>query len=102
MTALERALWHRLRREQTGFKFRRQYPAGSYILDFYCPEVKVGVEIDGPVHESRQAQDVHRDKWLAARGVTTLRFSSELVYEDIEIALAAITQECEKIREVGS
>ena len=93
MTALERALWARIRNEALGFKFRRQYPAGPYTLDFYSPAVKVCVEIDGPLHE--EAHDARRDAFLSSEGILTLRFTSEDVYNDIEPALKRIREVCE-------
>eukprot|EP01035_Chromulina_nebulosa_P054083 gene54083-74016_t len=50
MTEPERLLWALLRKEQTGLRFRRQHPLGSYVLDFYCPSARLCVEVDGPVH----------------------------------------------------
>ena len=93
MTALEKALWLRLRCEGLGFKFRRQYPAGPYTLDFYCPLAKLCVEIDGSLHDA--AHDARRDAYLAAEGVLTLRFVSAEVYEDIEPVLGKIRLVCE-------
>ena len=92
MTALERALWFRLRCEGLGFKFRRQYPAGPYTLDFYCPAAKLCIEIDGPLHDA--ARDARRDAYLAAGGILTLRFPSAEVYEDIEPVLERIRLVC--------
>lgn len=86
MTALERLLWHMLRRDQTGLHFRRQHPMGPYILDFYCAQAKLCIEVDGPVHEEKVQSDDRRTRWLAGEGIRVLRFS----IEDVERRPAAI------------
>ncbi|MGH6650331.1 MAG: endonuclease domain-containing protein [Sphingopyxis sp.] len=55
MSLPELMLWRVLRGRPSGFKFRRQHPAGVYILDFYCPAVRLAVEVDGKVHEGERA-----------------------------------------------
>lgn len=74
----EVTLWNRLRQRPGGFKFRRQHPAGPYVLDFFCSEAKLAIEIDGISHETLgQPQiDARRDLWLRQRGVRTLRVNA--------------------------
>ena len=73
----EKELWRLLRgRRFAGFKFRRQYVVGGHILDFYCADAKLAVELDGFQHglpEGIQHDEV-REKYLAERGIETLRF----------------------------
>jgi very-short-patch-repair endonuclease len=79
LTGPEIGLWAHLRRRQLGgFRFRRQHPVGPYVLDFYCPEARLAVEIDGVAHghPDQIRHDVTRDEWLAARGIRTLRIPS--------------------------
>jgi very-short-patch-repair endonuclease len=58
MTPAERLLWDKLRKHQvSGYKFRRQHPIGSYIVDFYCPAKHLAIEIDGDSHEEHVAYD---------------------------------------------
>jgi very-short-patch-repair endonuclease len=76
-TDAEAKLWHLLRdRRMAGFKFRRQHPLGRYILDFYCHEALLVVELDGGQHtEAKQmAYDERRTGFLASQGVRVLRF----------------------------
>jgi very-short-patch-repair endonuclease len=74
-TDVERRLWQKLRGAQiTGVSFRRQHPAGNYILDFYCPELRLAIELDGGQHVMAATRDRVRDGWLSQRGVTVLRF----------------------------
>jgi very-short-patch-repair endonuclease len=69
-------LWQKLRNRQLGADFRRQHPAGSFVLDFYCPSLRLAIELDGGqhAHADHEARDRRRDRWLNERGVTILRF----------------------------
>jgi very-short-patch-repair endonuclease len=72
----ERRLWEALRgRRCLGLKFRRQAIIGGFIMDFYCPELRIAIEVDGSVHESpdAKARDQDRDTLLAARGIRVIR-----------------------------
>jgi very-short-patch-repair endonuclease len=93
-TNVERRLWYRLRNGQIdGHQFRRQHPAGPYVLDFYCPQLRLGIELDGGQHnlagESRR--DRERDSWFAMRGVTVLRFWNSDVTENMTGVLEKIS-----------
>jgi len=93
-TVAEDYLWKRLRRRQLGgWKFRRQHSVGSYVLDFYCPEVRLGIELDGTVHRDplRSAYDAARQAWLEAQGIRVLRFRNEEVLRQLDLVLGAIT-----------
>ena len=85
-------LWIQLRRRTLGLRFRRQHPVGPYVLDFYCPQAKLAVEIDGYSHEvaDRPQRDERRDAWLAGRGVRTIRLPAREVLKDMDGALATI------------
>jgi very-short-patch-repair endonuclease len=73
-TDAESRLWHYLRSRQTaGMRFRRQQPLGPYIVDFFCFEKNLIVDIDGGQH-FESADDRRRDGWLAAHGYLVLRF----------------------------
>jgi very-short-patch-repair endonuclease len=93
-TDAERLLWRALRnRALLGFKFRRQHPCGRYILDFYCPERRVCIELDGgqqfdPEHI---ALDERRTAFLRRRGITVLRFPTDLVFRQCQAVLEAIS-----------
>jgi len=66
-------------------KFRRQHPIGPYILDFYCPWVKLAVEVDGASHstEEQAAHDRRRTEWLAQRGIRVIRLRASDVRDEI-------------------
>ncbi len=84
---LERRFWERLRRGQVaGARFRRQYSVGSYVLDFYCPGLKLAVEVDGPTHEGGDtpAYDTARQAFVETLGVVFVRVSNSEVYGDLD------------------
>ncbi len=87
-TQTEQAAWRLLRTLRfKGFKFRRQAPIGQYIVDFYCPQRRLVVELDGSVHgqPSQAKRDLHRDAHLKNMGYTVARFSNGMVLEAPEL-----------------
>ena len=92
MTLPEVLLWQQLRKRPGGFKFRRQHPAGPYILDFYCEAARLAIEVDGEAHNrgDRPARDLARDEWLRTKGVETLRLAAGDVLQNMEGVLQSI------------
>ncbi len=93
MSSPEALLWTGLRsRQLDGLKFRRQHPMGIYVLDFYCPELKLAVEVDGigHSHDQRADADRRRDAWFAEQGIRTLRIPARDVFEDMHEVLHQI------------
>lgn len=96
-TNAEDLLWRNLRnRKLDGLKFRRQHPLDKFIPDFYCHEKKLAIEVDGSVHDSRDAKenDEGRTYELKELGVTVLRFRNEEVLREMNLVL-------KKIREIA-
>jgi very-short-patch-repair endonuclease len=89
-TTAEQRLWALLRNRGTGVKFRRQHPVGRFILDFYCVEHGLAIEIDGPVHESQQEADRLRTNYLEQRGIHVMRFSNDELSESPEMVRVRI------------
>jgi very-short-patch-repair endonuclease len=90
-TAAEMILWEALRnRRLDGLKFRRQHPVGPFVLDFCCPERRLGIELDGAVHAAQPENDAEREALLATAGYRTLRFPNDAVQGDLPAVLAAI------------
>ena len=90
MTDAERMLWRHLRnRELTGFKFRRQYPIGRYIVDFICLEAGLVVELDGGQH-AYSPSDALRTRTLEQQGYLVLRFWNNEALMQTDAVLAAI------------
>jgi very-short-patch-repair endonuclease len=88
-------MWRLLRsRELSGFKFRRQYPCGPFILDFYCDAARLAVELDGGghAHEERAARDQARTEWISSDNVRVIRFWNHDVLERPDAVLASIWQ----------
>ncbi len=84
-TEAERLLWQHLRRRQLGgFRFRRQYAIGHYIVDFYCFEERVAIEVDGGQHSRQGAYDAKRTSFLESQGVRVLRFWNNQVLGEVE------------------
>jgi very-short-patch-repair endonuclease len=96
MTLPEVLLWRVMRARPDGFKFRRQHPAGPYVLDFYCEAARLAVEVDGQAHERGGAHetDAARDEWLRIAGISTLRIPAAEVLADVEAAVLGIVEEC--------
>ncbi|MBP1725313.1 MAG: hypothetical protein H6Q51_611 [Deltaproteobacteria bacterium] len=95
MTDAERLAWSNLRRRQLkGHQFYRQKILGSYIVDFFCPAVKLVIEIDGGQHFSPEQvkKDTVRDGYLASLGLTVLRFTDTEVLNNIDGVLEKIVQ----------
>jgi len=93
-TEAERKLWKYLRlRQLGGYKFRRQQPLGSYIVDFVCLEKKLIVELDGGQHSIQINYDAKRTEWLETHGFRVLRFWNNDVLEEIEIVKELIAKE---------
>jgi len=86
MTPPEIALWLVLRANDVGLRFRRQHPAGRYVLDFYCAPARLAVEVDGQAHNrgDRPLRDAVRDEWLAAQGTHVLRYAAADVRSNLE------------------
>src|SRR5688500_3187382 len=85
MTEGEQRLWWLLRRKQlSGFRFRRQAAIGPHSADFFCPQAKLIIEVDGVLHhdEERAYRDQARTQWLEARGYRVIRFWNIDVFKD--------------------
>ena len=83
--------WSALRdRRLAGRKFRRKHPAGRFVLDFYCHEERLAVEVDGAIHEFQRQADNERRQILESMGIRFLRLPAALVESDLAEALAMI------------
>jgi len=91
MTDAEALLWKLIRnRRIAGAKFRRQHPIGRYILDFYCDEKQLAIELDGGQHTDTVRYDERRDAWLRAQGIEVLRFWNNQVLTETEEVMETI------------
>lgn len=85
-TEAEKAAWYLLRGRRLGLKFRRQVPIDDYVVDFYCFERRLAVELDGSIHAqpSQVRKDSAKDSYLSRLGIRVLRLPNGLVLEDPE------------------
>ncbi|NGP88445.1 endonuclease domain-containing protein [Fodinibius halophilus] len=92
-TPAEKRLWKYIREKRVnGFDFDRQKPIDRYIVDFYCKELMLAIEIDGKYHDSQYEQDRLRQQRIESFGVHFLRFSEKEVLDDIDNVLRVIEQ----------
>ncbi len=84
-TEAEDKLWNEvLRRKQIGHKFVRQKPIDRFVVDFYCSELSLAIEVDGNSHDRKLERDKSRDNFLKVCGIKTIRFTNEEILEEIE------------------
>jgi very-short-patch-repair endonuclease len=90
-TPAEQKLWQKLRHKQLlGFKFRRQHVIDRFIVDFYCREARLVVEVDGEVHQYTQQEDAIRQEFLESLGLRVVRLRNEDVLNSIDGVLEEI------------
>jgi very-short-patch-repair endonuclease len=102
MTPSEKILWNKLRNKQIlNLRFLRQYGIGSYVLDFYCPKLRLAVEVDGPNHlvKSQIEYDKVRQETIENVSVTFLRFTNNMVLENIKQVVKEIKNKCVELTE---
>ncbi len=93
----EKILWAKIRNQQLGVKFRRQHGIGRYIVDFYCPECALVIELDGDSHcqEGAQEYDAIRDEFMRSMDLQVLRFTNVDVMNNLESVVITI---CELVK----
>ena len=98
-TPAEAALWRVLKgRGAGGYKFRRQQGIGPYVLDFYCPELRLCVELDGASHDYKYEYDERRTAYLRQQGIRVLRFENEQVWKAVDRIVAQIIEIGEEMK----
>ncbi len=96
MPKAEVLLWIRLKgRQLLGCKFRRQYSIGAFVMDFYSPEIKLGIELDGDSHFQEGAREYDRERqvFIESFGIKIVRFLNLDIYENLDGVLEAIERE---------
>jgi very-short-patch-repair endonuclease len=87
----EKILWNELRgKKLDGIKFRRQQPVGYFVVDFYSSTYRLVVEVDGPIHEDQVEADRARQEILEALGLSVLRIKTEIIEQNLLMALEAM------------
>ena len=97
-TDAESVLWRLIRDRQLGVKFRRQHPLDIHVLDFYCPELRLAVEVDGGQHAAacQRTRDDARSVALATLGIDVVRFSNREVLQETGAVMEALWLECQQ------
>jgi len=97
-TDVERYLWQRLRSKQLlGLRFLRQYGVGKYILDFYCPAIRLAIELDGGQHATKQEADILRTSFLNSQDIIVLRFWNNDVFQNTDGIMQTIFEAAQKL-----
>jgi very-short-patch-repair endonuclease len=91
-TPAEKLLWKSLKNSAVGAKFRRQHSVGSYVLDFYCPEHKLAIEVEGRIHDDVLIgdYDAERQSYLESQGIRVLYFKNRELLELTEYVVGVI------------
>lgn len=97
MTPAENILWLKLKGKQLGFKFRRQHGIGPFIVDFFCPDKKLVIEVDGEIHarEERIEKDRLREDYLKRFELQVIRYRNEEVLSNIDGVLEDLMRRIE-------
>ncbi|MBD2188539.1 DUF559 domain-containing protein [Pseudanabaena sp. FACHB-723] len=96
-TSAERVFWEIVRTKRfLGLKFRRQHQLGNYIVDFYCHDRKIVIELDGEIHNQpeQQQRDRQRSEYLKSLGLTVLRFTNQEIFQNLETVLQNLLISC--------
>jgi very-short-patch-repair endonuclease len=99
-TEAEKILWSKLNKNQVlGLQFRRQHPIDKFIADFFCPKIKLIIEIDGSIHDipEHHNHDLGRTDILNDFGITVVRFSNEQIITEIDYTVNQIEKISEKL-----
>ncbi len=102
-TNAEKIIWRKIRsRQLAGFKFRRQHNIDRFIVDFYCDEIRLIIEIDGDVHayEQRINYDKQRQKILESKEFKIARYTNYEVFNNLNGVLEDILRKCEELKNV--
>ena len=100
MTLGEIAMWREIKNKKLGVSFNRQIPIDNYIVDFYCKDLQLAIEVDGSIHfkVGQQEKDAIRQKRLESLGVKIIRFSDLDVKNNLNWALLEIKEAIENLK----
>lgn len=96
-TPAEATLWSKIRRKSLGYEFHRQVPIDEYIVDFYCHELKLAIEIDGRIHDNRHEYDIFRQRNIERFGIKFIRFDNEDIIRDVDGVVRALVSAISEI-----
>ena len=93
MTPAEKILWEELRANKLGVHFRRQQVVQGFIVDFYCHQAGLVIEVDGDVHDLQKEEDERREKVLSALGLRVVRFRNDVVMRELSAVVGKIREQ---------
>lgn len=96
-TLAEVILWQKIKNRSYGVQFHRQVPMLRYIVDFYCHEIQLAIEVDGSSHEYKYFQDLERQNKLESYGIQFLRFTDQEVKKEMFSVELAIQEKVEEL-----
>ena len=99
MSLPEILLWNQLKGKKLGYDFHRQKPIDNYIVDFFCPKLKLIIEVDGKVHIDKGEDDIKRQSKLESFGLKVLRFKASDIMKNLNYVIEAIEDYVEKFEE---
>jgi len=104
MTPAEKVLWEHIRNKSFGYKFRNQHALYKYVVDFFCFELLLFIEVDGSIHTLTEIalNDKDRESNLLSLGLHIIRFTNEEIFTNIEKVLADIKQIISEIETLKS
>lgn len=99
MTKSEALLWKYIKNDSLGFRFRRQHGIGNYIVDFYCPKLKLVIEVDGLTHAEEEVfeKDQRKERFILENNMVLKRYSSDQIFNDLDNTLMDIENICKEI-----
>ena len=98
-TLAEVLLWQRIKGSAIGYEFHRQVPLDEFIVDFYCHELMLAIELDGSSHADKEESDIRRQHRLESLGVRFIRFYDNDVKQNMSGVLVALTEKIKAIEE---
>ena len=99
MTKSEAILWKYIKNDRLGFRFRRQHGIGNHIVDFYCPKLKLVIEVDGLTHAEEKVfeKDQRKEKFIKENSMILKRYSSDQIFNDLDNTLMDIENICKEM-----
>ncbi len=89
-THCEQLLWGEIRNRKLKYKFIRQYSVDGYVMDFYSPEARLGIEIEGEIHKFTKKYDKYREKYISAFWIKILKFKNDDIQNNITFVVETI------------
>ena len=101
MTYCEKIVWLHLKKRQLGYRFLRQYSIDQFVIDFYCPELKLAIEIDGNVHNQtdQKEYDIKRQEYLEKFGIKFVRITNDELLGNPNLAFNRIEKKIKLVED---